>query len=215
MDANKTIEYVDQHFQENFVDPLSDFVRIPNLTPLFDYEFLTNGLIQQAIKFVKDYAESLQIEGLTVNVYEEEERPPIVVIIYEGKGSPNVMLYGHLDKQPHMDGWMEGTGPISPVVIDGRLYGRGTTDDGYVSFAVLLAIKNAIAQGVELPRIALVLETEEESQSLNLKYLLEKCKDWIKTPNYIIPCDSSIVDYDSLWIVTSMRGNIGVNLKVS
>lgn len=55
------------------------------------------------------------------------------------------MIYGHLDKQPHMEGWMEGTGPVSPVVINERLYGRGSCDDGYVTFAFLLALQNAIS----------------------------------------------------------------------
>jgi len=53
------------------------------------------------------------------------------------------MLYGHLDKQPHMEGWDEGKGPTEPVIEGGRLYGRGSSDDGYVPFAVLTAIKAA------------------------------------------------------------------------
>jgi acetylornithine deacetylase/succinyl-diaminopimelate desuccinylase-like protein len=53
------------------------------------------------------------------------------------------MLYGHLDKQPWMDGWNAGLGPTSPVIRDGYLYGRGGADDGYSVFTVMLAIKNA------------------------------------------------------------------------
>lgn len=68
-------------------------------------------------------------------------------LIYPGNGKRNIMLYGHLDKQPHMEGWREGTGPTQPAIIDNKLYGRGSSDDGYVPFAVLLSIKNALAQG--------------------------------------------------------------------
>ena len=46
-------------------------------------------------------------------------------------------MYGHLDKQPEMDGWDEGMGPWSPVLKEEKLYGRGGADDGYALFASL------------------------------------------------------------------------------
>ena len=72
----------------------------------------------------------------------------MLFLIYEPVGwEVNMMLYGHIDKQPHMEGWREGTGPTTPAIIDGKLYGRGASDDCYVPFAGLLAIENALAQG--------------------------------------------------------------------
>ena len=52
-----------------------------------------------------------------------------------------VLLYGHLDKQPPMDGWLDGLGPLTPVRRGDRLYGRGGGDDGYAAFAALAAIE--------------------------------------------------------------------------
>ena len=54
------------------------------------------------------------------------------------------MIYGHLDKQPHMEGWDEGLSATEPAVRGDFVYGRGIGDDGYVSFATLLAIKAAL-----------------------------------------------------------------------
>lgn len=48
-------------------------------------------------------------------------------------------MYGHLDKQPYGDGWK--TDPCDPVIKDGILYGRGSSDDGYALFTAIFAIK--------------------------------------------------------------------------
>jgi acetylornithine deacetylase/succinyl-diaminopimelate desuccinylase-like protein len=52
-----------------------------------------------------------------------------------------VLFYGHLDKQPEMTGWREGLGPWTPVIEDGKLYGRGGADDGYAVYAALTVIQ--------------------------------------------------------------------------
>lgn len=215
MDKDKTAAYIDSEYNSKFVEPLQEFIKIPNLTPAFDPEYFTNGLVQQAINHVKAYAESLEIEGLTFNVNDKEGRCPMVVMVYEGAGSPNVMIYGHLDKQPHMEGWIEGTGPTTPTIIGDKLYGRGSSDDGYVSFAILLAIKNALLQGATLPRIAIVLETEEESGSHDLTALLDECQEWIQKPDYCICLDSGALDYSTMWLTSTLRGMMAFNLKVS
>ena len=43
-------------------------------------------------------------------------------------------MYGHLDKQPEMEGWDDDLGPWKPVIKDEKLYGRGGADDGYALF---------------------------------------------------------------------------------
>ena len=60
-------------------------------------------------------------------------------------------MYGHLDKQPEMMGWAEGTGPWEPVMKDDKLYGRGGADDGYAMFASLAAL--LALQGTEASRM--------------------------------------------------------------
>lgn len=82
------------------------------------------------------------------------------------------MVYGHLDKQPYGTGWDEDLSPTEPVIKGECMYGRGASDDGYAPFSCMLAIKAAQEQGVKMPRICLVLETEEESGSPNLVHLL-------------------------------------------
>ena len=68
--------------------------------------------------------------------------PLIVYIIEPSQGvTKNVMLYGHLDKQPYGTGWEEGISPTEPVIKGDFMYGRGSSDDGYAPFICALAVK--------------------------------------------------------------------------
>ena len=141
--------------------------------------------------------------------------PLVVYVVEPTQGcTKNVMLYGHLDKQPWMEGWGEGLGPCIPVIRGDYLYGRGGADDGYAAFSCMLAIKNLQLQGVKLPRCALVLETEEESGSPNLLNLLAEARDFIGAPDFCFCMDSGAFDYNQLWVTSSLRGICIVELTV-
>ena len=47
--------------------------------------------------------------------------PEFPVVCLDG----NVLMYGHLDKQPEMDGWDKGMGPWKPVVKNKKLRNMG------------------------------------------------------------------------------------------
>ena len=134
--------------------------------------------------------------------------PLIVYVVEKSEHAKDtqLMFYGHLDKQPWMDGWDEGLSPCDPVIRGDYMYGRGSSDDGYAPFSTMLAIKNAQVQGVPVPRCALVLETEEESGSPNLIDLLNAAKSFIGEPDYLFCLDSGAFDYSQLWLTSSLRG---------
>jgi acetylornithine deacetylase/succinyl-diaminopimelate desuccinylase-like protein len=126
----------------------------------------------------------------------------------------NIMIYGHLDKQPHGEGWDEGLSPVEPVIRGTRLYGRGSHDDGYSAFSTMLAVKAAQLRNAPLPRICLVLETEEESGSPNLIKLLGLSEVFIGKPDCLFCMDSGCLDYERLWVTSSLRGVAMVDLEV-
>ena len=45
-------------------------------------------------------------------------RTPIILIDIPGGQDGNILMYGHLDKQPEMAGWADGLGPWTPVMKD-------------------------------------------------------------------------------------------------
>jgi acetylornithine deacetylase/succinyl-diaminopimelate desuccinylase-like protein len=65
-----------------------------------------------------------------------------------------------------------------------------------------------------MPRIALILETEEESGSPNLVSLLKIASESIGDPDIMFCMDSGAFDYDSLWITSSLRGIVIIDATV-
>ena len=112
---------------------------------MVDAQYLTNGLLERAMDLVDNFVNKLEIEGLEKKVFKFEGSVPLVVYKIEGTKpyAKNIMMYGHLDKQPYDEPWEEGLAPTIPVIKDGKMYGRGVSDDGYAVFSTMLAIKAA------------------------------------------------------------------------
>ena len=158
----------------------------------------------------------LGIKGLKKEIVIKENSAPLVLYIVENSDpqAKNIMLYGHLDKQPWFSCWKEGLHPTDPVIEGDYMYGRGAADDGFAPFSVMLAVKNVQEQGQKLPRIVLCLELEEESGSPNLVELLKLAEPHIQKPDVLLCMDSGCLDYEQLWITSSLRGNCIVDLQV-
>ena len=113
-----------------------------------------------------------------------------------------------------MTGWKEGLGALTPVIQDGYLYGRGASDDGYASFTIVESIKAIEEQGGKHGKIFITIEGGEESGSPDLMYYLNKIATEMGKPDFMICMDSGCIDYNTLWITTSLRGIAKVDLTV-
>jgi acetylornithine deacetylase/succinyl-diaminopimelate desuccinylase-like protein len=154
------------------------------------------------------------IPGMRVAVQRLPGKTPLLVIDIPGERSGCALLYGHLDKQPEFTGWLPGLGPWEPVLRDGKLYGRGSADDGYAVFSSLTAIAALKAQKVPLPRCVVLIEASEESGSVDLPAHLQALGDGIGDPSLVVCLDAECGNYDQLWCTTSLRGNLTGTLRV-
>ena len=101
-----------------------------------------------------------------MEVIKEPGKTHLIIVEVEGSVKPakTVLMYAHWDKQPPMEGkWAPGLGPFTPVIKDDLLFGRGSADDGYGSFAAVLSIKACQQEKMSHPRIVMVFESDEES----------------------------------------------------
>src|SRR5215813_182110 len=215
MDTNKISRFVEHVWADSIIPSLKEYLTIPNQSPAYDPQWATNGYMDQATELIAEWIRAQQVPGLTLDIIRLEGRTPLLFIEIPGDSSETVLLYGHLDKQPPMEGWNEGLGPWKPVVRDGRLYGRGGADDGYAAFASLTAIKALQLQGIPHARCVIVIEADEESGSGDLPYYIDALQERIGSPSLVICLDSGCGNYDQLWVTTSLRGLANGTLTVS
>ncbi len=152
--------------------------------------------------------------GAALEVVRLPGRTPLIFIEIPGTGDGTVLMYGHLDKQPEMLGWEDGTGPWQPVLKDGKLYGRGGADDGYALFAGLGALLALKEQGAPHARTVILIEACEESGSPDLPFYIDHLDARIGTPDLVVCLDSGCGNYEQLWLTTSLRGMVIGNLTV-
>lgn len=99
-------------------------------------------------------------------VYGEVPGPP---------GAPTVLLYAHHDVQPEGPPEAWTSPPFEPVVREGRLYGRGSSDDkaGIVAHAAAMRAFD----GRPPVTVKVLVEGEEEAGTAHLPFLIEGHRD--------------------------------------
>jgi len=217
-DASALAARIARHWDDDIVSRLIEYVKLPAKSPHFDPGWRDHGHIEAAISQARSWVERQAVPGLAIEVIRLEGRTPVIFFDVPARGSgatqKSVLLYGHLDKQPEMTGWRSNLGPWTPVVEEGRLYGRGSADDGYAIFAALAAIKALDAEGIARPRCVGLIETCEESGSYDLPAYLDALAPRMGDVGLVIALDSGAGNYDQLWATTSLRGLINGTLRV-
>jgi acetylornithine deacetylase/succinyl-diaminopimelate desuccinylase-like protein len=200
--------FIDRLWDTDVVPTLSDYLRIPNKSPMFDPQWESHGYMAKAVAQFEAWAKKhlAKIPGAKVEVIAPAGRTPLIFIDIPGTAPGNVLLYGHLDKQPESTGWWDGFGPWTPVIKDDKLYGRGAVDDGYSMFVALSAILALHDSGKPHARCVLTIESGEESGSPDLEWYINTLSDRIGAIDLVVCLDSGAGNYEQLWLTASLRG---------
>lgn len=199
-----------QVWDADILPSLCELVKIPALSPVFDPGWAASGHLAAAVEHVRTWLESRSIPGALAEVVQLDDRSPVLLLdVPASEGAEDagtVLLYGHLDKQPPVGGWSEGLDPWKPVLADGRLYGRGSADDGYAGYAATTALEAVRRAGGRHARAVVLLETGEESGSPDLPAYLDHLSERLGEVSFVVCLDSGGFDYERLWLTTSLRG---------
>jgi acetylornithine deacetylase/succinyl-diaminopimelate desuccinylase-like protein len=205
-----------QDFERDALAALTDYAAIPSLSPMYDAQWVEHRHIESAVYLLADWARARKIAGLDVTIHRIEGRTPMLVVTVDATapGSGTAVLYGHLDKQPPLGDWSEGLAPFTPVRRGDRVYARGIADDGYSTFSALLAIEAMEANAIPHSRCVVLIEASEESGSPDLDAYLDDLREHLGQVELMICLDSGALTYDRLWVTTSLRGVLNVELTV-
>ena len=206
-----------RNFERDALATLTNYAEIPCLSPLYDANWRENGHIDEAIELLANWARQRQLENFDVEIHRLDDRTPMLVVTVGATAAieGTAVLYGHLDKQPPLGDWSEGLGPFSPIRRGDRLYARGVADDGYSTFAALLAIEALESNDIPHGRCVVMIEASEESGSTDLEAYLDALRTHLGDVELMICLDSGALTYDRLWVTTSLRGVLNVEITIS
>ncbi len=149
--------YLESHLDDSLAE-LSRFVAQPSVGA-------QNWGMQECAALVADM---LNARGFSAEIM-PTPGAPVVFGERRGKSDKILLFYCHYDVQPAepLDLWE--TPPFEPSLREGKLYGRGVSDDKGHLAARLFAVDALLAKLGELPcHVKFIIEGEEETSSVHL-----------------------------------------------
>jgi acetylornithine deacetylase/succinyl-diaminopimelate desuccinylase-like protein len=201
-----------KHFQDHTSDHighLKDLVRVPSISfPGFD-----PASVRQSAEAVAEILAKSDLKDVRI-LDTGAGHPSVFGQWTDDPGKPTILLYAHHDVQPvgREDLWT--TPPFDPSERNGRLYGRGVSDDkgGVMMYAA--AISSYLASIGSLPvNVKVLIEGEEEVGSTNLYKLLQSHLE-LFSADVVLVADSENFDSGIPSITASLRGIVTVNIEV-
>src|SRR5688572_11256814 len=115
-------EYQEKN-KERFLNELLELLRIPSVSAKSenkaDMVTCAETVKQRLLEAGVDKAELFETDGHPI-VYGEKIIDPT---------KPTVLVYGHYDVQPAEPLELWKSGPFEPVIVDGKIFARGSCDD--------------------------------------------------------------------------------------
>ena len=168
----ETIQTYLQEKREQHIEELMQFLRIPSISAVAEHN--------QDIRICAEWtAASLKQAGLeNIEIMATEGHPVVYADWLHAPGQPTLLIYGHYDVQPVEPLELWATPPFEPIIRDGKLYARGSTDDKGQLLLHVKAVEAFLQTRGSLPiNVKFCIEGEEEIASKHLPAFVDKYKD--------------------------------------
>ncbi|MBS3816762.1 MAG: M20 family metallo-hydrolase [Candidatus Thermoplasmatota archaeon] len=202
--------------REEMKETLMDLIRIPAIGPDNDGE----GEKEKAdflMKILDDFGfDSIERYDAEDERVQSGIRPNIVAT-KEGKVDRSLAIVTHMDIVPEgdLDEW--DTDPFDPVFKDGKIYGRGSEDNGQELVASIYAVK-ALSEAEVKPHYTIkvmMVSDEETGSEYGVKHILDE--GVVDEDDLVIAPDHSeekgkkieIVEKSGLWTKIEVHGKQG------
>jgi acetylornithine deacetylase/succinyl-diaminopimelate desuccinylase-like protein len=186
-----------------FLDELMDLVRQPSIS--------SQGIgVAECAQLLLG---TMSRSGLSARLLPTHGYPVVFGERHVGNDRPTLLVYGHYDVQPvdPLDAW--DSPPFEPVIRDGRIWGRGSSDNKGQHLAQLLAMRTYLYVAGELPiNVKVILEGEEESSSPHLAAFVEANAETLRA-DLVYTSDGPIHESGRATVVLGVRGILYVELR--
>ncbi len=160
------------------------------------------------VDFLETQLKSL---GLRVEIFEKRDDMPIIYASLDNGVNKTVSFITHYDVVPAGDGW--NTDPFVPVKKEGKIYGRGASDDKGGIAAFIEAMKELLDKNDNMKiNVKFLCFGDEEIGGLcGVKYMLEKHREIMACDvAYVLDASTSAV---GIGCSTSLSGKVVVEGK--
>jgi acetylornithine deacetylase/succinyl-diaminopimelate desuccinylase-like protein len=156
----------------------------------------------------------LRAIGLTTELHPTGGHPIIIARNAHRPGRRTVLIYGHYDVQP-AEPLAEWTSPpFDPVVRDGIIYARGSTDNKGQILAHILGVGETLREKGELPvNLIFLIEGEEEVGSKHLGEFLSANRDALRC-DLIAISDTGMIAPRTPTFTYGLRGIAAMEVRV-
>lgn len=194
--------------KDRFLDELLQLLRIPSISAKSenkdDMLACAEAVKQRLIEAGIDKAEIYPTEGHPV-VYAEKIIDP---------SKPTVLVYGHYDVQPADPLELWKSGPFEPVIIDGKIFARGSCDDKGQFYMHVKALEMMNQTNTLATNIKFCIEGEEEVGSPNLAKFVASNKELLKA-DCILISDTAMLSMENPSIDTGVRGLSYIEVEIT
>ncbi len=203
---------IGRYFHENLsamLDRLSAWVSIPSVSADPDRRA---EMKRSADWLVGEMTEA----GMTARTFRTGDTWAVYGESIIDPAAPTVLVYSHHDVRHAKPEEWSVTEPFTPLVRDGRLYGRGASDAKGQALAHiwgLRAHRDVLGGYSGSLNVKMIIDGEEEVGSPHLKELLETHADLLAC-DWIVFSDTLQWRVDAPAPVTSMRGTVTATLTV-
>lgn len=205
---NAALQYADENIDKS-LECLFDLLRIKSISSEAEYR-------NDCIKAGQYLVDELNKIGFKSELKNGLGLP--LVFAQAGEGERHILFYGHYDVQPidPIELWRRD--PFDPIIedLDGKkvIFGRGSSDDKGQTLTFIEACRAYINTHGALPcRITILLEGEEESDSISLLPFMRENKDILSADAAFI-CDTERWNETTPAITIGLRGNITGEVKI-
>lgn len=200
-------EYQDKN-KDRFLNELLELLRIPSISAKAE----NKADMVQCAEVLKHRLLEAGVDK--VEIYPTEGHPIIYAEKIIDSNKPTVLVYGHYDVQPAEPLELWKSGPFDPVIIDGKIFARGSCDDKGQVYMHVKALETLIKTNTLGNNIKFCIEGEEEVGSPSLGKFVATHKDVLKA-DVILISDTSMISLDTPSIDIGVRGLSYIEVTVT